>query len=82
MHTRTGSQLRGTPVCTQQQIKLGKVRDVIIDTDSGRLFQIVARTRLLGGMDVLIPFDAIIEIRDEMVIVKDTVVPNTAPALA
>lgn len=82
MHTRTFLQLRGTQVRTAAEIKLGTVRDIIFDADSGRLFQIAVRTRLLGGTDLLVPFDAIIEIRDDGIIVKDGVVPSGAPALA
>jgi len=72
-------ELRGKPVITQRGIKLGKLRDVAIDGDSGRVVHFVVRQgRLLASPDLLISPDEIVEITASAIITKDTLIPVSA----
>lgn len=72
-------ELRGNPVITQRGIKLGKLRDVAIDGDSGRVVHFVVRQgRLLASPDLLISPDEIVEITASAIITKDTLIPVSA----
>lgn len=72
-------ELRGKMVVTQRGIKIGKLRDVAIDGDSGRVVHFVVRQgRLLASPDLLISPDEIVEITASAIITKDTLIPVSA----
>lgn len=74
--------LHNRPVLTLSGTKLGSLKDVVIDIDSGRVLQYCVKHGLIGGQDLLVGSDAIIEIRADAIVVKDAVVPGTNPAVA
>lgn len=74
--------LHNRPVVTQNGTKLGILKDVVIDIDSGRVVQYAVKQGLIGGPDLLISSDEIVEIRTEAVIVKDAFVRGSNLVLA
>ncbi len=82
MHPIAARELKGRPVLTETGSKLGALKDVVVDADSGRVIEFVVSHGILGGPDLLIGLSAVIEIRDDAIIVKDTFVGEGTPALA
>lgn len=82
MQQKKFSQMRGMPVRTTSGTELGTVRDAVLDIDTGRIIQFLVKTRLIGGTELLVPMDAIVEIRDEVLVVKDGLIPAAVGALA
>lgn len=82
MQEKKFSQVRGMSVRTVAGVALGSVRDVVFDGDTGRLAYFLVRTRLIGGTDLCVTMDAVVEIADDAVIVKDGLVPDAVGAVA
>lgn len=83
MHPVAAHDLKGRLVLTHGGTKLGHLKDVVMDVDSSRVLQfIVSRGLILGGLDLLVGADEVIEIREDAIIVKDTLVGEGTPALA
>lgn len=75
--------LVGRLVVTQDGIKLGTLKDVAIDGDSGRIVHLVVKpSGLLGGPQLLIASEELVEIQDDVIVVKDTSISVTSPVLA
>lgn len=74
--------LHNRSVLTQSGIKLGSLKDVIIDADSSRVLQYSVKQGILPGQELLVGADAVVEIRDDAVIVKDAVVPASGTTAA
>jgi sporulation protein YlmC with PRC-barrel domain len=75
--------LVGRSVVTQDGAKLGTLKDVAIDIDSGRVVHYeVKPTGILSGPHLIISSDEIIEIQAEMIVVKNTAISVTSPVLA
>ena len=66
--------LCGRAVITQSGTKLGSLKDISIDVDSGRVVQYAVKHGLLGGAELLVAPEEVIEIRFDAIIVKDTLV--------
>lgn len=75
--------LVGRLVVTQDGTKLGTLKDVAIDADSGRVVHLEVRpSGLLGGTPLLIAAEELIEIRGDAIVVKNTSISITSPVLA
>ncbi len=74
--------LHNRSVVTQGGTKLGSLKDVSIDCDSGRVIYYLVKQGLLGVAELMIASNEIIEIRPDVIIVKDGVVPVSMPLLA
>ncbi len=76
------SDLHGRVVVTAHGTKLGSIKDVVIDADSGRVVNFVVKHGILGGNDLLIGPEEVVEIRADAVVVKDASVSfgNRVPA--
>ena len=75
--------LVGRAVVTQDGTKLGTLKDVAIDGDSGRIVHFeVKPSGLLGGPHLLIAAEELVEIQDETIVVKDTSISAASPVLA
>lgn len=74
--------LHNRSVLTQSGTKLGSLKDVIIDAESARVVQYCVKQGLLPGQELLIGVEAIVEIRDDAIVVKDAVVPATGTTAA
>ncbi|MCX6781437.1 MAG: PRC-barrel domain-containing protein [Candidatus Magasanikbacteria bacterium] len=74
--------LHNREVVTASGTKLGLLKDVSIDIDSGRVVQFYVKHGLIGigGTDLLIAADAVIEIREDVIVVKDLAVGEPIPA--
>ncbi|OGH61965.1 MAG: hypothetical protein A2848_03640 [Candidatus Magasanikbacteria bacterium RIFCSPHIGHO2_01_FULL_50_8] len=73
-------ELHNRTVITQAGSKLGSLKDVVIDVDSGRVLQYCVKQGLLPGQELLIGADAVIEISDDAIVVKDAIVPVATTA--
>lgn len=75
--------LHNREVVTAGGTKLGLLKDVSIDLDSGRIVQFCVKQGLIGigSADLLIAADAVIEIREDAIVVKDLMVGESAPAV-
>lgn len=82
MHPVPAHELKGRVVLTHSGTKLGHLKDVIMDIDSSRVLQYIVSRGLLGGPDLLISSIEVIEIREDAIIVKDTLIGAGSPALA
>lgn len=74
--------LIGRVVVTQSGIKVGILKDVILDTDSNRVLQFCVKRGLVSPQELLVSADVIIEILPEMIIVKDGNVPEGSVMVA
>lgn len=75
--------LIGRLVVTQGGTKLGTLKDVAIDGDSGRVVHLeVKPSGLLGGPRLLIAAEELVEIQDDAIVVKDTSISVMSPVLA
>jgi len=77
--------MQGVSVRTQSGQALGRVSDVKLDGDSGRLTHIAVRTRgLLPGFggDLLVAWSQIVTMSRTEVIVADAAVPRGATSIA
>lgn len=74
--------LHNRAVVTFDGTKLGSLKDVVIDIDSGRVLQYCVKHGLIGGEDLLVSSDAVIEIRPDAIVVKDATVLGVTPAVA
>lgn len=74
--------LIGRAVVTQSGIKVGILKDVILDTDSNRVLQFCVKRGLVSPQELLVSADVIIEILPEMIIVKDGNVPEGSVMVA
>lgn len=74
--------LHNRSVVTQGGTKLGSLKDVVIDCDSGRVVQYVVKQGLLSVAELLISSDEVIEILHNVIIVKDTAIKFAEPLLA
>lgn len=76
-------ELVGRVVVTQDGTKLGSLKDVAIDIDSGRVVHIeVKPVGLLGGPHLLIAAEEIIEIQSDAIVVKNTSVSAASLVVA
>ncbi len=66
--------LHNLPVITQGGTKIGALKDVAIDVDSGRVIHYVVKRGLIARDELLVASDEVIEIRFDAMIVKDTFV--------
>lgn len=74
--------LIGRLVVTQGGTKLGTLKDVAIDGDSGRIVHLEVKPHgLLGGPHLLIAAEELIEIQEAMIVVKDTSISVASPVL-
>ncbi len=76
------SDLKGRIIVTSSGSKLGQLKDVVIDADSGRVVHFVASRGLLGRSELLIGTEEVVEITASAIVVKDTFVSAGTPALA
>ena len=74
--------LHNRSVVTQGGTKLGSLKDVAIDCDSGRVVHFLVKQGLLGVAELIIAVDEVIEILPNAIIVKDTAVKVAEPLLA
>lgn len=74
--------LRGRAVVTERGVRLGIVKDVVIDVDSGRVVQYIVAERLMGSAPLLIGVEAVVEMRDDALVVKDAHIQDASPVLA
>lgn len=82
MHPVLVHDLHNRSVITQGGTKLGSLKDVAIDSDSSRVAYFLVKQGLLGVGELVIGADEIVEIRPDVIIVKDAAVPVTSPLLA
>jgi sporulation protein YlmC with PRC-barrel domain len=79
-------QLMGLPVETEGGASIGKVCSADVETETGRIIAIHAKTRgVIPGLmdeDLLIAWSQIVEITAEHVIVQDATVPEGARVFA
>ena len=71
------SRLRGMEVLTDRGFKLGRLHDALVDEQSGKILSLVVRPLARGvleglptdpGGNALVPFSAVMAIRDYIVI--------------
>jgi sporulation protein YlmC with PRC-barrel domain len=78
--------LHGVPVQTKGGTVLGTVASVDFDSETGKLASLKVKTRgLVAGLfneELSVAWDQIIEIRTDLVVVRDTTVPVGARNLA
>lgn len=69
--------LRGMDVITDKGLRLGKLQDIVFDENSGRLLKLIVKPAIKEILDslpkdehgnFLIPFSAVIDVRDCIVI--------------
>lgn len=70
-------KIRGLPVYTVSDEKLGKIISVIFDIDSNLVFQYEVRSRLFSGRTFLINPNQIIEWKEDRIIVEDSLLKQT-----
>ena len=70
------------PVKTVSGDDVGVVRDAVVVWETGRLHQLVVRGGLLSLLrgDVLVSWSDVVEIREDVVVVKDRIVKRRAAA--
>lgn len=73
-------ELLGRPVFTRAGVRLGHLKDVIFDVETGRWQKLVVGRQMWGGADLLVGAEAVVEVLAEAIIVKDLWVENAAPA--
>lgn len=69
----------GLPVYTASGSKLGKISSVVFDVDSNMVFQYEVRRRLIGGRTFLIGPTQVVEWKENMVVVEDSLLKETMP---
>lgn len=75
--------LVGRSVVTKDGMKLGTLKDVAVDIDSGRIVHLeVKPLGLLGGPHLLIAAEELVEIQETVIVVKDTSISVASPVLA
>lgn len=73
-------ELLGRPVLTRAGVRLGHLKDVIFDVETGRWQKLVVGRQMWGGEDLLVGVEAVVEVLSEAIIVRDLWVENAAPA--
>ena len=74
--------LHNLSVVTQSGVRIGSLKDVVIDVDSGRVIQYAVKQGLLGGADLLVASDEVVEIRPDAVVVTDALVRGSSAVVA
>jgi len=79
-------ELHGTPVFTERGISVGKISSFILDADTGKLIEILVSHRgIISGLlsdELIVPWNAIVEMSQERVVILDTSIPAEARTLA
>jgi len=79
-------EMAGTPVETRSGLSVGKVGSFDLEAETGRLSVMrVQVPRMLAGLisdELLVAWDAIIELNNDKVVIADTAVPAQARHLA
>lgn len=79
-------EMAGAPVETRSGLSMGKVGSFDLEAETGRLVVMrVQVPRLLAGLisdELLVPWDAIIEMSPKKVVIADASVPAQARSLA
>ena len=78
--------MHGLPVFTEQGISVGKLASFDINAETGKLAGLrVSHRGILSGLladELIVPWNAIVEMNNERIVIQDTAIPSEARAIA
>lgn len=83
MNTASAQALRGAPVWTRSGEHVGRVEDIELDVDTGKLVHVNVRhggwLKLVGVSHFVVPWNCVLEFSPEKVVIDDAFVHDMQP---